>query len=54
MVAAAEVGLQNLSKQIPFQQAVGHGQKLLDDLVEVLEETGDQRVIMYFFTLQLL
>ena len=37
MAAAGEVGLQNFPKQIPLQQAVGHGQELLDNLVEILE-----------------
>ena len=36
VVAAGEVGLQNFPKQIPFQEAVGHGQKLPDNLVEIL------------------
>lgn len=37
MAAAGEVGLQNFPKQIPLQQAVGHVQELLDNLVEILE-----------------
>lgn len=36
MATSGEVGLQNLPKQVQFQQAVGHGQKLLDNLVEIL------------------
>lgn len=31
-----EVGLQNFSKQTPFQQVVCHGEKLLDNLMEIL------------------
>lgn len=42
MATTGEVGLQNLPKQIPVQQAVGHGQELLDDFVEILKETDNQ------------
>lgn len=38
--ATGQVSLQNLPKQIAFQEAVGHRQKLPDDLVEILE-TGN-------------
>lgn len=41
MAAAGEVGLQNLPEQIPFQQVVGHGQQLLDHLVEILMRGRD-------------
>lgn len=34
-----EVGLQNFSEQISFQQVVGHGEKLPDNLVEILWKT---------------
>lgn len=44
MTAAGEVSLQNFRKQIPFQQAVGHGQKLLDNLVEILENVRKSKV----------
>lgn len=44
MAAAGEVGLQNFPKQIPFQQAVGHGQKLLDNLVEILERVRKPKI----------
>lgn len=44
MAAAGEVGLQDFTKQIPFQQAVGHGQKLLDNLVKILEKVGDPKI----------
>lgn len=36
MATFGEVGLQNLSKQISFQQAVRHGENLSDNLVEIL------------------
>lgn len=36
MATFGEVRLQNLSEQISFQQAVRHGEKLSDNLVEIL------------------
>lgn len=36
MATFGEVGLQNFSKQISFQQVVCHGEKLPDNLVEIL------------------
>lgn len=44
MAAAGEVGLQNFPKQIPFQQAVGHGQKLLDNLMEILGKVKKPKI----------
>lgn len=44
MTAAGEVSLQYFRKQVPFQQAVGHGQKLLDNLVEILEKVRKAKV----------
>lgn len=49
VAAVGEVGLHNLPKQIPFQEAVGHGQKLPDDLVEILE-SGNKRNHIYYRT----
>lgn len=50
MAAAAEVGLQDFPKQIPFQQAVGHGQKLLDHFVEILGRVGKTKINNSFLT----
>lgn len=54
MATVREVGLQNFPKQVSFQQVVGHGQKLLDNLVEILRETGNQRLIKAFLSTKIL
>lgn len=51
MAAAGEVGLQNFPKQIPLQQAVGHGQELLDNLVEILEGVRKPKINDFLTTL---
>ena len=43
VAAAGEVGLQNFPKQIPFQEVVGHGQELPDNLVEILGESQETK-----------
>lgn len=52
MAAAGEVGLQNFPKQIPFQQAVGHGQKLLYNLVEILRKVRKPKINDDAFNIQ--
>lgn len=39
-----EVGLQNFSEQIPFQQVVSHGEKLPDNLVKILWKTEKKKL----------
>ena len=36
MGTAGEVGLQDLSEQVPLQQVIGHREQLSDHLVEIL------------------
>lgn len=43
MATFGEVGLQDLSKQISFQQAVRHGENLSDNLVEILWKTKKRK-----------
>lgn len=43
MATFGEVGLQNLSEQISFQQVVRHGENLSDNLVEILWKTKKRR-----------
>lgn len=52
MAAAGEVGLKNFPKQIPFQQAVGHGQKLLYNLVEILRKVRKPKINDDAFNIQ--
>lgn len=49
MAAFGEVGLQNLSEQISFQQVVRHGEKLSDHLVEILRKTEKRKSMFKFY-----
>lgn len=46
----SEVGLQDFPKHTSFQQAVGHREKLLDDLVEILREMRNCILTKAFLT----
>lgn len=50
MATVREVGLQNFPKQTSFQQVVGHGQKLLDNLVEILREIRNVLIKAFLIT----
>lgn len=54
MAAVGEVSLQNFPKQIPFQQTVGHGQKLLDNLMEILESVRKNKINNAFLSTTIL